>query len=894
MLKSIFLRSVLVSLAGLALAAPALAAVVPSLVADIDPGFHSEGSHPDDFVSLNGRVLFTAGEERALWSTAGVPGDPVRLGPAHMQEVSPPVVLGSRAYVVGCLGSFSCALWVTDGTPAGTRQLTDLRTADGGLYAVAPAGLPHALVIFPARDPFLWRTNGNPGGTRRVGLGASRPRDLVSFQGKGWFFADLPNAGGDGALFSSNGLPGGTRRIGASRDGERLTVVGNRLVYFAGTELWSSDGTSAGTRKLAEILSGIELPNLLVAAGRAFLFDFDFAAGRRELLVTDGTPAGTRRIAVPFAFEQEGLIALGGKVAFLAGDATGGTELWSSDGTVAGTRRVKDVCPGVCSGAVELGVATLGRIWFRGFTPSRGAELWSSDLTPAGTRLSRETCPGSCDGRPSGWLALGSRLYFNAVGPGGLASLWVSDGTTARPLPAAIFGLGARLTGTSIVFSGSDEEHGAEPWVTNGTAAGTGPLADLTSDNLASSDPRVLMPAGGRAFFYADDGIAGRELWVSDGTEEGTRLAYEFEPGPGGSSSEFPSSSEAAGRLVLFSDSNFDLGSSLFGSDGTPAGSGVLLPESVRVDRRRQRAGDQLFFFGSESDRGEELWVTDGTPSGTARLTDLVPPEPFRPDDGSPPVFQVLLALGDRAVVPALSATGGEELWISDGTPGGTQLLHQVYPFLEEPLGRALTQPFPFGGHWYFVVAETDRAALWRTDLTAAGTGVVGPLDLGDPTASGWRTFLLEGRLLVFGPSAVLGSAFWTSDGTSDGTRIVGPARGMTASVEPAVFGGRLWYRADFSELWTTDGTAAGTQAFRLEPHVRIDPRAFQVVGDRLVILTDEKRFLATDGTVAGTTQVELPGRSPSEFYALGVEGRMFFSWDDLEHGTELWVLRPE
>jgi ELWxxDGT repeat protein len=35
--------------------------------------------------------------------------------------------------------------------------------------------------------------------------------------------------------------------------------------------------------------------------------------------------------------------------------------------------------------------------------------------------------------------------------------------------------------------------------------------------------------------FTADDGQHGREVWLSDGTEGGTRLLLDFHPGPGGS-----------------------------------------------------------------------------------------------------------------------------------------------------------------------------------------------------------------------------------------------------------------------------------------------------------------------------------------------------------------------
>jgi ELWxxDGT repeat protein len=53
---------------------------------------------------------------------------------------------------------------------------------------------------------------------------------------------------------------------------------------------------------------------------------------------------------------------------------------------------------------------------------------------------------------------------------------------------------------------------GLEPWVSDGTAAGTRLLADLRPGN-GSSNPTILGVAGALAYFVADDGTTGRELW---------------------------------------------------------------------------------------------------------------------------------------------------------------------------------------------------------------------------------------------------------------------------------------------------------------------------------------------------------------------------------------------
>jgi ELWxxDGT repeat protein len=65
----------------------------------------------------------------------------------------------------------------------------------------------------------------------------------------------------------------------------------------------------------------------------------------------------------------------------------------------------------------------------------------------------------------------------------------------------------------------------------------------------ASSDPWNLTALGRRVFFTADDGTHGEEPWMSNGTGAGTRLVDDVEPGRVGSS---PYYLTRVGRSVYF------------------------------------------------------------------------------------------------------------------------------------------------------------------------------------------------------------------------------------------------------------------------------------------------------------------------------------------------------
>jgi len=630
-----FLRNLTVALFLLsllsALWAPGVAsAQTPRLVRDLRTEAPSSPpfSSPRSFTALGDLVLFHASDPAdgfELWASDGT-AEGTRLvadlcpGPCD-SDFTPLGIVGDRL-VFTALGG----VWSTDGTSEGTVRLPGVEpsaeVADSVLGELT--GPPRLVYPGPGSDPArltdraLWVTDGTPAGTRpffQLGSPSRDPLPGASLGGSLLFVRETSSAGAE--LWVSDGTEGGTRLLADILPGDgsssprQLATLDSGLALFeatgptAGRELWRSDGTSTGTRRVADLNPGPGSSNILfppiVDGGRAFFLaeSLPSDSGSLQLWVSDGTGGGTRALTAfanpePFGDRQdlirsgrgraERMQVIGSRLYFVAADGASGRELWTSDGTLLGTRRVADLCPGPCASDPRLALGHVpGTVLFTA-DDGTGRQPWVSDGTAAGTRPLVTSCSGPCPGSAFGFRSDGRRVFFVAVDdPGSQRQLWVTDGTssgTERLTDFAADAIGLQggpddngFVGGLYLFVAHEPATGTELWVSDGTASGTRRVIDLWPGR-AGSEPEHLEAVGDRLVFTASTPAGGRELWMTDGTAAGTVPLFDLIPGAGSSS---PSRTLLLGGTQLFGADDGALGRELWALDleggGPPAGS---------------------------------------------------------------------------------------------------------------------------------------------------------------------------------------------------------------------------------------------------------------------------------------------------------------------------------
>jgi ELWxxDGT repeat protein len=460
-----------------------------------------------------------------------------------------------------------------------------------------------------------------------------------------------------------------------------------------------------------------------------------------------------------------------------------------------------------------------------------------------------------------------------------------------------------------------------------------------------SSDPVELTESGGKLFFTANDPLgSGRELWVSDGTTEGTMLVEDIRSGfdlYGAPLDGNPRDLTNVNGTLFFSvvDENNDR--EVWTSDGMPGGTNLLKNIHVGTQdanvQQPVQVGSKLFFVADDGINGEAVWVVDlnsadppkiaadVTASSSDRVNGLAKfgngvifhndslgiykadgvNDPVALLDATPIEFNdqgdLFLEVGTLAYFVRSTAANGEELWKTDGTPGGTSLVADLYS------GQSGSQPrylVEFLDQLYFtadfrgVADDATGRELFRSNGTAAGTVLVADINIDPPpndpgapitqssdpqelTVSGSRLFFSADGGVARGDD---GRELWATDGTS--VSLVSDIRSGSNDSSPTNLtdvNGVLYFSANNGssgfEPFRSEGTSATTSlvANINGGNASSNPSGFMQAGSLVYFSAFDSdtgvELYVTDGTSAGTSLVSdlQAGISPSDPVPLGV-----------------------
>ena len=453
---------------------------------------------------------------------------------------------------------------------------------------------------------------------------------------------------------------------------------------------------------------------------------------------------------------------------FFTDDSGEVTDLWQTDGTTTRTQLVRSLDSNgdrtvSTNGARFIGVSE-ERMWlltypYQGPDNAQRAALWSSNRAANNTQEAKDFSPALAAALSQAKDVQAGEYVTTALNEciplfirtEEATQLWMTDGkSSVGTQQLATFSPAFRdnFESPSQQFATTDDyvffvaatqadtafSESAALWRTDGTSEGTVPL-----QTIGKVDERdTIFAWKNQVYFTATTPEAGKEIWVSDGTERGTQLLQDIYPGPENSEVSIIGTTET--DLFLLANSSEDR--ELWATTGT-FDSTRLLKRLGYPDRDIEKGSiihandEERLFFNSSDELPAELWVTDGTELGTR------PVLLGNPYANEAVAFKGRFFFSNRTI-------DGEELWVSNGvaletyqfadlTPG--EIItegHCAHPIPGVPDSGGCTSPAYVAsstapifltvlGYDLYFVASGNR--LFRTDGTVGGIELIETLN---------------------------------------------------------------------------------------------------------------------------------------------------------------------
>ena len=244
------------------------------------------------------------------------------------------------------------------------------------------------------------------------------------------------------------------------------------------------------------------------------------------------------------------------------------------------------------------------------------------------------------------------------------------------------------------------------------------------------------------------------------------------------------------------------------------------------------------------------IYQTDGTEDGTELI--------WEPSGAS---------MGDVFVLQSsLVFQVGMELWASDGTSLGTEMIADFSASAEllRIVSWDANNVGVFVTHEHSSQTQLGSASLWISDSTTAGT-----IEVFQYQEIGYQWYADSANSILYfvANDSQSGNELWMSDGTTQGTSIYNE---MVAGSDGAIF--QFVYATNHNVFWSTLSASGSSWEYRASnimtgtteliysnPNITTIDLHF-VIGDNLYFgdlnQNDETQLYISDGTVAGTAMI--------------------------------------
>lgn len=545
-----------------------------------------------------------------------------------------------------------------------------------------------------------------------------------------------------------------------------FTKINNKVYFIANNnssylQIWETDGTALGTQKVKDLPSNYE--TIVQAAGnKLFIFS------NKELSVYN--PANNELTSLKtfdYTYGTMKLETFNNQLFFAANDGISGKEIWKSDGTVSGTTLLKDIAPNSGSSiSNEFKILTLnnGKFYFIANTTT-GYQLYESDGTTAGT-------------------------------------------VSIKPLQGTGELNGASL-GNHFVFSGFDPAAGgAEPWISDGTAAGTKILKDIYPGNTSSLGISKFFRINNKVYFESNsNGNPGYSnyIWETDGTEAGTVLFNTP------TNNVLHGVSSDAQHLILTKPNEWNR---FWIANGNSAQTFEITQFGMPANNGFIDLNSKIYFTGTNAKHGSELFYLNPVSNDVAIASDI-----STYSNSAPHSYGIL---NDNLIFIAADREFNNQFYKRDKA---TQQISRLTNFTSGTSSVGMFTDFndefiKVGNFLYTKNSSPNfRSVFYRTDGTTGNSVMIATPDTTTNDVA-MHINLNDNSLLYAGYNNIIGTELWKIDNNSTTPVLVKDIStdnmGSLYNTDPktAILNGFAYFVAKENGkigIWKSDGTSTNT-----------------------------------------------------------------------------------